>query len=477
MIVRALPGPLEVTAVYRKKGAMRMTFVDSLKRFAEVGRVISCPEMTLLAGDNEPPLVVGPGEILVHSTTSFRYRMQGMPDDFGHALRTLNRSRKNPYDGLLRQRLIATADDGTLIQCGWTIPKCQPSDRGLDWTFTGSFEAITVDEEGPKTQFTSVAYLLPAQHMARIVLRRFFPEPDEDGRRIHRLSILGAEVVLTLDDDAHLLLIHAPCSPGLPVTLTENWLGEPLRILFGQLIYPRFVARGAGSYVMNWIRPSPAWSPHSDACALWQGDGAFVDREGFWDTYCRLLAFIATARDFEANTITDFYVEVIQASQGSRWVWALTYASAAEGLVNLIYPRGSQRADLGAAEIARLGTEIDRFKSYVDLWDGDPNLKAIAKGAASRALATSAAIGLRHLRDTAWVTADQYKAWDELRNNVMHGRLVSPYSSAEDDKLLLDLSTLLHALTRRIIASVDPATGAISVPRPRVNAVGPLGPT
>lgn len=443
-----------------------MAFVDRLKRFAEVGAVIPCRQMTLLAGDHEPPVVVGTGQIVVHSTSSFRYRIEGVPEDIGHALRTLNRIREDPYDGRLRERLAATTDDGAQLHCGWTIPRVDPGDHGEAWIFAGDFEAITIHDDGPTPLTTDVAYLLPAEHMARIILRRFFPKPGPDRQAIHRISVLGTELVFTLDDEANLLLIHASGDGRLPVTLTENWLGEPLRILFGQLIYPRFVARGTGTYMMNWIRPSPPWSKHAEACAFWRGDSALIDREGFWDSYARLLAYIASNRDFEANTITDFYVEVIQASKGSRWLWALTYASAAEGLINLIFPRGSRRSDLDATEIATLEKEIDEFKAYIDSWTGDVRLKAPAKGAASRMLETSAAIGLRQLRQTGWVTADQYKAWDRLRNDVMHGRLVSPYSSAEDDKLLVDLSDLLHALTRRIIASVDPASGTISDPPP-----------
>jgi hypothetical protein len=363
-------------------------------------------------------------------------------------------------------------EDGTRLHCGWTIPKVDPGDCGGDWIFTGDFDALTVNDDGPTPLFTDVAYLLPVHHVARIVLRRFFPEPGLDRRSVHKLSVLGTEVTFTLDDEADLLMIHAPGTSQLPVTLTENWLGEPLRVLFGQLIYPRFVARGTGTYVMNWIRPSPSWSRHADACALWQGDRALIDRDGFWDSFARLLAYIGRARDFEANTITDFYVEVIQASKGSRWIWALTYASAAEGLVNLIFPRGSRRTDIAAFEIANLETEVDKFKKYIDLWTGDTRLKNPAKAAASHIIETSVAIGLRQLRDDGWVSADQYKAWSTLRNDVMHGRLVSPYSSAEDDKRLLDLSGLLHALTRRIIASVDPATGTTSVPPPPAGGGG-----
>lgn len=443
-----------------------MPFVDRMERFAAVGAIIRCPEMILRAGDHQPPVVVGVGEFVVHSTTSFCYRIQGMPEDVGHALRALNRIRADPYDGRLRERLEVRTEDGTQIQCGWTMPNVELGDQGGDWIFTGEFEALTVSDDGPAQLSTNVAYLLPKHHRARVILRRFFPTPNAQGQSTFRMSIIGTEVIFTLHDEADLLLIQAPGNGRLKVTLTENWLGEPLRILFGQLIYPRFVARCTGSQVMNWVRPSPRWSSQTDACALWQGDKSLIDRDGFWDYYARLLAHIASIGDFEASALSNYYVEVIQAASGSRWVWALTYASAAEGLVSLIFPRGSRRSDMSSAEIAKFEEEVDDFIAYIDSWTGDATLKSPAKAAASRMLDMSAAIGLRQLRDEAWVTSDQYKAWRKLRNSVMHGTLVSPYSSAEDDKLLLDLSDLLHALTRRIIASINPATGIVSAPSP-----------
>ena len=107
-------------------------------------------------------------------------------------------------------------------------------------------------------------------------------------------------------------------------------------------------------------------------------------------------------------------------------------------------------------QIAALAAAVEAFKNYLHDWHGDPRLIQPAINAADRILKTTAAIALRHLKAQGHVTADQYRAWDKLRNKVMHGKLVSPYSSAEDDQLLLDLSGLLHALTRRLIANVNP---------------------
>lgn len=443
-----------------------MTIVDRLKQLAELGAVISCSEMTLLAGDHDPPVVVGEGEIAVSTSTTFRYSLRGIPEDLGHAMRSLTRIHTDPYDDRLRERLTVTTAEGLSLMAGWTIPNVHIPDTDGPWHFTGEVDALSFLEDGHFEAGTEVAYLLPRQHRARVVLRRFFPEPTNRVLPEVRLSILGSEVVFTLDDDADLLLAWAPATDILPPTLTENWLGEPLRILFGQLIYPRFVSRRSKDRSMAWVRPSPAWSSNSDACALWQGDGEFIHRDGFWETYRRLLAYVASARgadghaNFEANKVTDLYGEIIQASHGSRWVWALTYASAVEGMLKLLGLEGTVRNDLTSDGLAKLKREVDEFKAHVDRWSGDPQLKQPAKDAAARVLRSSAKRSLRQLVQEGWITKDQLGAWTTLRNRVMHGSLVSPYSSAEEDKLLLDLAKLFHALTRRLLANVSPDTSA-----------------
>ena len=97
---------------------------------------------------------------------------------------------------------------------------------------------------------------------------------------------------------------------------------------------------------------------------------------------------------------------------------------------------------------------MDAFCEYVDAWPGtNAQLKKVATSAAYRTLDTSTVQALRDMRDAGDVTPDQFKARDKLRNQVMHGSLISPYSSAEEDKLLLDLAVLLHAVTRKLVGA------------------------
>ena len=182
--------------------------------------------------------------------------------------------------------------------------------------------------------------------------------------------------------------------------------------------------------------------------ALWSEDAGGAD--AFWDLYSGILTLIARSRDasghryFEANKITRLYEEVIQAAVGSRWVWALTFASGIEALVNLLEPRGHPRSEPEAEAAEDLAAKI------ADL-DGDARLKSIAQAAVRRATKVSSVDNMRRLRDERVVTGVQLDAWTQLRNRVAHGSLISVYNNKEEDGQLLALAGMFHALTRALI--------------------------
>jgi hypothetical protein len=140
--------------------------------------------------------------------------------------------------------------------------------------------------------------------------------------------------------------VTATTSSTLPHPYAENWLSEPLRILLGQLVFPRLVARNLGdgsAHVL--LRTSP--TQFSEPCvASLLGDDALGSGAKFWECHRRLLTLIADARDsagepnFESHPLTRFYEEIIQATQGTRWVLCMTIASAAEGLARMLAQGG-----------------------------------------------------------------------------------------------------------------------------------------
>lgn len=426
-----------------------MSIARHLEHLAQISSPIECAKMALLAGDHDPPIVVGTGTITPASSTRFEYRLQGMPANVGHALKSLRRLDSDPYDGRLRSRLTATSVAGEELICGWTEPSVVLGE-GL-WTFTGSIEALSTHEEGTFEPGIECVFLLPRHHTARIVLRRFLEPAASGGQSAVTFQVLGSRIHIELDDERGELCIIASASDAMQPTLLENWVGEPLRILFGQPVYPRFVARRSGDWKMNWVRPSPQWSETTDHVALWQGLYQYTEQERFWLAYRRLLAHIARADGFEAHRLTALYEELIDAGRGSRWVWALTYASTAEAILDIIGLPGTPRADLSDDQHDELEAELRAFSVFMDGWDGSYAIAEAAKRAVARLPQTSATQALRALVSQGVVDPDQFTAWNTLRNRVMHGNLVSPYSSAKDDKLLLDLAGLCRALTWHLI--------------------------
>jgi hypothetical protein len=194
---------------------------------------------------------------------------------------------------------------------------------------------------------------------------------------------------------------------------------------------------------------------------LWIDETAGWDKAGFWTLYAALLTHVASARtgdgrNFEANPVTHFHEEVIQASRGSRWVWAMTLASSIEGLVSMLYSRGTRRED------ADLDANTQLI-CHIRAWSGDHALKEAAIRAVQRTAEITTAVAMRALVADAAITRDQVKAWQKVRHAVMHGNLVSPYSSQEDDETLVALADLMRALIRRIVG-VGPVAGDAARP-------------
>lgn len=100
----------------------------------------------------------------------------------------------------------------------------------------------------------------------------------------------------------------------------------------------------------------------------------------------------------------------MDAANGSRWVWALTYASKAEALLDILGPPGTPRADLSDQERNKLADEIAAFREYLKEWNGNDELAEAAKRAVARLSQTSAAQALRALVAQGVVKKDEYDA-------------------------------------------------------------------
>lgn len=413
------------------------------------GRLVF-PRLWLQGLDFEPPVVEGSGEVRFADLTGFTFTLRGQPEDPTFAEAQFDLQELNPYDSLARFRLFGTDTDGVDWTLGWTVPR---HDSTLEeWILEGELDVIsTVDETDSVVDMhsTELLFVIPPRHPLVQLMGSAAPRGE---RMTSVISVLESEVRIFYDAHHQVLSITATHSQHLPPTCTENWLGEPLRILFGQLMYPRLVARNLGgrrSYVI--LRRAHGVSPAGTWAALLGHENVRGMNFNFWSRYEELLTLIARARgndgrpNFESHKITRLYEEIIQATVGTRWVWALTLAGSIEALLHMLGRIGQARGN-EQEEAAR-----QDLVDYIGESTSNERLKKSAINAVNRACKISSVDHLRELVTSEVLTKRQFDAWYDLRNSVMHGSLVSPYSTEDEDDKILALLDTMHVLTLEVL--------------------------
>jgi hypothetical protein len=440
-----------------------MLTLDRWREFAVTPKTLVFPRLELIGLDHSPPIVVGSGEVNMNSPNEFEFVLRGTPADAHYAFAELRRYQVEPYALHNRPRLIGIDATGINWAGGYTIPVVSTQDPV--WTFTGTLEVLSTDDRTSSVaREPGTELILPlrvgdpmALHLARYV-RGIQSATDPVHRRQHELTVLGSKIRFSSEPDST-LLITSTWSREFRAPYCENWLSEPLRILFGQLIFPCLVARnfGDGRAAVSVRRCPPVITP-AHWTALWQMEDEQYPDEVFWSTYASLLTHVAQARNkqgnpnFEANKITRLYEECIQAALSTRWVWVLTFASANEALAKMLdHQKGTSELEKAAAAVTA-DWEVARvdLTRHIEAWRGDEGLRRRAIGALLPPPKGTAKV-LRELQVLGVINAKQFSAWTSIRHAVMHGSLVSPYSTKEEDEKLLSLAQMFHALTREII--------------------------
>jgi hypothetical protein len=281
--------------------------LDRWRAFLTTPKTLIFPRLELIGRDHAPSIVVGTGEVRMVSPTDFTFTLTGTPADAGYALTEANRHHENPYDGLARLRLVGIDAEGVEWSGGYTVPRI--TTRHTAWTFTGEIDSLVTDDQSAtvsRQASTELIFLLRIGDPMTVAMAGLA------GRREHVMEVLGSSIRFTCELSTSTLVITASHSPDLPATYTENWLGEPLRILFGQLIYPRLVARNFGDGRASvGVRRSPGLIRGARWTALWERDDLVSqDNSAFWSRYAQLLGLIARARgkdghpNFEAHKVT-----------------------------------------------------------------------------------------------------------------------------------------------------------------------------
>jgi hypothetical protein len=439
-----------------------MATLDRWRGFLDAPKTVQFKRLELIGWDHEPSVVVGTGEVRMTSLADFEFTLTGTPMDIGRALTTINRAEREPYNPLARCRLLGTDHDDVDWNGGWTNPRVEMDKT--TWTFTGEINSlVTIDKSStvsPQAS-TELIFLVPPGHLMALAMGRFARtgQPGEC-RKEHEVELLGSNIRFTYDSATRILCVTALHSADLPHPFAENWLGEPFRILFGQLIFPRLVARNMGNGRAHvWARPSPGLIRAARWAALWEPSD-LRHKEPFWSCYANILSLIARDRDddgqpnFEAHKVTQLYQEIIQAARGSRWVWALTFSSSIEALAKMISEESKSTTEPTKEELESKKAETEAMEALVKhiyLGPGEARPKQIAVSAVRRDARITTIKALRRLKADGVITGKQLSSWEAIRHAVMHGSLVSPYSTEEEDARLLELAAMMHALTREVL--------------------------
>ncbi len=414
---------------------------------------IDADEMAIVGHDFDVPLVVGKGRFRIIDSDTFEYEITGKAPDIGRSLGYLSKIRQYPYRGDLRCRLMFEGRGGEHFNGGWTVPHFEPIKGGQmgDLLCRGSSDELWIGGLAGASgkPIMEIQVSIPHGRRSFFVLAKFVGAG-------HQMDILGTRLEFEFDQTSNVLRISAEAVDGFTIPFGENWLAEPLRIMFGELIYPRLVIRdfgeGRADFCLRAVadaRRLPVW------VGLWRGDRFLADKNAFWETYASLLAYVASAKEtdgtphFEANNLTRHYEEIIQAAAGSRRVWVLNLASSVEALLLELFPRRSKDQSADEKAIADLVEHIGK-------WPGDNDLKAAAAGAVRRKAEMNASKALTTLFERGGVNKSGVDAWKAVRHKVMHGSLVSIYSDKEEDDRILALVELVHRLSEQIVGLAPP---------------------
>lgn len=420
-----------------------------------VPRTIECPEMTLFGRDEEGAIFTGSGRIEIVSDTKMRFYMHAAPAvDLRQALDVFNRQKAQPYEARDVFRLFATDYRGVKWAGGYTqVNFFADHDRG--WPLSGEIDALHALASGYWVSKQNSVELLLVPPIDLPMTERLATTAFIGKRRIlsswgpgqHAVKVLGTTITFSYEPSGEALWITADAGDALNHPFLENWLTEPLRILLGVPVFPRMVARNLGDGTAHiWLRPSPRHRNPS-AIGLLQPFAMEHGRaEAFWQLYADILAFIATAGSFEANPLTRYYDELAEAQLGSRWVLTLTLAGAAEALANGLMTDDDRQSEFSDELLASM-------KKQIQAWKDDPGLRGRMLSNLGMVSKRSVVAFMRQLGKAGTVEAAHVQTWYEIRNSVMHGNLVEPWSSEEGDARLHQMLDLLHALTRARIAA------------------------
>lgn len=399
--------------------------------------------------DREPPIFEGSGTLTLSGTTDFSFHIHAQPNQEHHAMKALQLTKDRPYDPQTAFRLRAIDYSGTEWNGGWVRPQLGELQGGY-WQLVGVSSGLStmVRQAEPVSGVELVYSPAPDVPFSETITTTAHLGETPIGWRTsggrHAFNLLGSAIEVQTEPWSNELWVVASNSTDLNHPYLENWLSEPLRVLRGQLIFPRLVARNfSDGRASVSLRRAPYPGSSLGGCATQLRTG---HAQEFWEFYEHYLTYVACHRaknghpEFEANPLTRFHDEVIQAGvAGSHWVLALSVASAIEGIIKLGADFSETPSDFTMEDIS----PVERFLAKLN----PVGLRDRLGSMIAQLRKPSAARYLSRLVTSGQLDSEHVAAWKAIRNRVAHGNLFEPWGTEADDIKLTKLIELLYRLT------------------------------
>ncbi|EJT04435.1 hypothetical protein [Rhizobium sp. CCGE 510] len=412
---------------------------------------IQFARMMLIGSDEQGELLNGEGHVEFPDDETIVYHMRGTSDDIQTLLSRRVSSDRDRYDARLGFRLQCVGADGAVFGSAWHIPHLRPSEAGDGFLIcTGEVRGFWIDEPLPVAAMNSTEVAVHIQSASELDFS--LHHLVRSGRTVH---VFGEEIRFLYDRPHGTLWATVGGSGRFRFPFAENWLVEPFRILFAQLVYPRLIARndGNGRAAVS-VRTTSSFLPNTRWITLWSNDTRYTDCDGFWALYASILAFVVRSHegaedpDLDSTIVTELYEQIVLATQGSRWVWAMVIASSIENLLTKLMP------EHGVNPSAKLA-DLEALSGHVRAWQGDANLRNSLLDTLARRRNLSPKNVLTAMKRARIISKGEFDAWEGLRNKSMHGNPISDYASSEADATMHELASLLHKVTLAVVNRVD----------------------
>lgn len=415
------------------------------QEFLETPYVLHCAEMRLEAyADHVGPVFAGSGQIHLDDPYSLRFVMHAAPVVEGaDTARRLANSFANPFDAHHQFRLRVTDYHDREWNCGWVCPELTEHSakqllfRGyFDRMVTGAAPGEMSTVEGAELVFCRTPELPltePLRETAQIGEDRVGIR-TRGGR--HVLNVLGSRIEFSRQPWSRGLFVVAGTSQHLRHALLENMLSEPLRVLTGELMYPRLVARNLGMRATIEVRRT--LSVATGITGFW---AEFLDTDSklFWDFFAAYLRYIVETRDsksFESHPVTRLHEEVIQARGRSRRIQELVLSTTIEGVCHQVAAPGKMPSEYAEDTIGDLILHLKEWDEDADALDRAIKAVRHLKQPSARAL-------MRDLVKGRVISQEQFDSWKRIRDPAAHGQVSDPWPTEENER---DLESLVHAL-------------------------------